>query len=139
MSRRFQFSVRALLGAVAVIAVVLGSFCQHIWSQKSLITSIEARGGTVVYARRHGGMGHSADSPAWLRPFDGRLVHTVIFTGDQFSDEDLPGLAVFPELGMVAIGDGTKVTKAGMASLREQLPNCIVRPYRMFLDIRVWT
>lgn len=124
MSRRFQYSLRALLVGVTGAAVCLGLLCDRVKREHATIDMICDKGGGIAF-RGYGWIGF----PWELWVFEGYRVEQVFLTGDQFGDDDLPKLAVFPRLERIVIRDDTSVTEAGVASLRQQFRRCEVKAY----------
>jgi hypothetical protein len=144
MSRRFQFSLRAVFALVAVVALVLGciAFLRHQLNEFHCAAEpIEKVTGRRI---RAGGDGIGA--------FQG--THGIVYvdlTGGEIGDEVLasllPDLKRLPRLGSLFLSrsaitdfgleslwqlkqlrcvylDGTKVTADGVGRLQKELPDC---------------
>lgn len=125
MLRRLQFDLKALLGLVTVLALMLGVWCYRARMQADVIADIHAKGGGIMY--KHWWKSEERNwsySPEWLRQFvDGDRVTTLYLDRRSFGDEDLQRLVVFPNLQRVVLSR-TSATEDGIATLKYLLPAC---------------
>ncbi|HWB08787.1 MAG TPA: hypothetical protein VG826_06175 [Pirellulales bacterium] len=126
---RPQFTLRALLVAMLVVAIGLTGYTHRYRAQNAFITSIDERGGAIYYQHDERPESRSQSrSPCWFAwLFDGDKVETVVLRGRKFDDGDLRRLALFPNLKTVIFETGT-ITEAGVSRFRALLPDCDIIP-----------
>jgi hypothetical protein len=131
---RIRMSVRAMMGLVVVIAVVLGWYIHLARKQRSAVQAILARGGTVEYDYKYDAAHNRRVRkgepwyPAWLRNAvgDDNFCHDVAIVGLDMNksgdpilgtDGDLVHLEGFNHLKVLYSGGG-RITDAGLEHLK---------------------
>jgi hypothetical protein len=128
MRRFFQFGLRGLIVAVALVSIAVGWLAVRLREadrQRSAIAAIVSSGGTVEYAHENqvdesGNWIPAArpPGPAWLRrllgdDFFARAYNVTFFHQTELTNADLSQLATLKKLNEVAIIEG-RITDDGL-------------------------
>jgi internalin A len=120
--RRLRFSLRGVLVAIAVIAVLIWIPIQRAKNQKLAVEKIRELGGVVKYDFVKFG-GSQPPAPLWLHRLLGDdffyNVWDVSFDNSKINDEDLNCLRDFPQLENLALRGCKNLTDAALAPCEE--------------------
>jgi hypothetical protein len=98
LSRRWlRFSLRAILGAMVVAAILLAGKVNQVSAQRRAVAGIEKNGGSVT---RSGAWG-----PAWLRAYLGEDYFSDVYLVRLWNvdDEVMASVATFPDVQIVVL------------------------------------
>lgn len=140
MSRRFQFSVRALLVLMLAVAIIVSWFVQRrgAAAEQAAVSTVLTKGGMigtdgnqivieVVFAGQRGDVDLAAEVTDAdlddLRALSG--LRKLDLTGRPITDAAVPSISRLRKLRVLKVG-GTKITDDGMYRLRTALPSCVI-------------
>lgn len=134
MSRRFQFSLKALLVAIVPLAVCLAVESGVARTQKDVVRLVMSKGGDVYYRHQrikyHRYANNVPTAPAWLRCLLGddhfQTAECLILRGDKFTDDDLVAVGHLKGLTDIYVDSGNRVTTRSLRALQATLPNCYI-------------
>ena len=133
MSRKFQFSLRALLVGIAALTALLAVVSNRAREQHEIVAALEARGWQVQY---DWWKSDEPSGPAWLRRIIGddyfqRVIAVWVGEGDEVdakrAEESISLLQKLPNLRTVIIDP--MMPERSQDMLAKALPQCRVVPY----------
>lgn len=134
MTRRFQFSLRALLVATAVITIIAALQAERARSQREVVEFLLARDCDVHYRHQELVPGREWDhsdpsAPEWARQLLGDdyfRTPVTVFLGSSFTDDDFDTLARLKTIRSVEVYLPTNVTAEGLKRFKARLPSCSI-------------
>jgi hypothetical protein len=155
MTRRFQFSLRALLAAMTVLGIAIGFEANRTLKQRRIAEAIERLGGAVSYSWEVTGVDGEYRRPGVIRKLVGKdlcahiyavgtvdtgdevceyleripTLKAIVLQGPRVTDDGLERLQSLTQLDELMLGN-TSVTDAGLEKLATALPNCTINRYR---------
>ena len=125
-SRRLRFGLRAGLGGIAVVAVILGAldywFRAPYRAEQRAAEALTRLGGNILLVD---------EAPRWLQNpvgrslFDMRTAAVIDLSHSRVTDADLVHLRAFRHFGGISLAD-TAITNAGLEHLRAVVANRFV-------------
>jgi hypothetical protein len=134
MSRRFQFSLRALLVIMVVVSAWMAILSSRARTQRDIVDMILKKGGGVHYRHqefiaRRGWNDAEPIAPRWLRHALGddyfQTVSLVALRGFKFSDKELEVISNLKGVRVLTVNEECyDITAAGLRGLQTRLPSC---------------
>jgi len=123
-----RFSLRGLLLAFTLVALLLGWYSNRVWKQRQIVRMIQSRGGQITYDfEKASGRGpifpqrERSTVSNWLGVDWFHQVVSVDLNGSapatEISDEDLRQVSQLPGLRKLVLRDTTRVTPEGIKHL----------------------
>lgn len=134
---RFQLSLRTLLVAMTMVALIAAVVGQRANVQKQAVYLLEEKGSSVAYRHQEAAPRtewHLVDHPApkWLRKVIGddffRTVTAAWIDSKSFTDADLDILVRLPELEYLFVSARSAgMTAKGLTHFQRRHPKCFVQ------------